>query len=218
MQLVVRQVPGTEIPVLVMPRFQTDDKFDSDPAVLRAGTAAMGLYYRCGIYVAGQLLDGLVPSEIAAQYGTPEWVKRLTDAALWEPVQGGYYMPLYFAHKNPTRAKVLAEREAAAARQERWLEKKRERNRSSAQRRINNASHNASKDASVTPSVTRPIPPSFQEGSGPDGRASPAGSPDRAAEEPPATPAQVRRSSTPEGMAAAVTAARHAIAAKRRPP
>ena len=64
-----------------MPRFQTDDTFYDDPAVARAGTAAMGLYYRCGTYVAKHLLDGVVPSEIASQYGTPEWIRKLTDAA-----------------------------------------------------------------------------------------------------------------------------------------
>lgn len=163
--------------VLPMPRFQTDDKFDSDPAVLRAGTAAMGLYYRCGIYVAGQLLDGFVPSEIAAQYGTPEWVKRLTDAVLWEPVQGGYYMPLYFAHGNKTREKVLAEREAASGRQQRWLEN---RNKSrSSQRRISNASHNASHDASRDGVRDTTLPLSLRDSSG---GAPPRGAPSRRAD------------------------------------
>jgi hypothetical protein len=129
-----------------MPRYQTDDKFDNDLAVTRAGTAAMGLYYRCGVYVAGHLLDGLVPTEIASQYGTPEWVKKLTDAGLWETVPGGYCMPLYFEHGNPSREKVLADREAKAQRQQRWLEK--HRYPSSETRRVSRRSSSASNGAS----------------------------------------------------------------------
>src|SRR5216117_3032988 len=74
-----------------MPRYQVDDSFYDDPAVSRAGTAAVGLYFRCGLYVARHLLDGHVPTEVATQYGTPEWVTRLTDVGLWETVPGGHY-------------------------------------------------------------------------------------------------------------------------------
>lgn len=143
-----------------MPRFQTDDTFDDDPAVLRAGTAAMGLYYRCGVYVARHLLDGFVPAEVAVQYGTPEWAKRLTDAGLWEPAQGGHLMPLYFKHGNPTRDKVLADRKAKAERQQRWLEKQRNprpdarRVSRPSTRQSHGASRDASEDDALPPSLT----------------------------------------------------------------
>jgi hypothetical protein len=143
----------------VMPRFQTDDNFDDDPAVARAGTAAMGLYYRCGVYVAGHLLDGFVPTEIASQYGTPEWAKKLTDVGLWETVPGGHFMPLYFAHGNPTREKVLAERKAKSQRQQRWLEK--QRNPSSKQRRVSRPSNRPSSDPSRVASEDIALPPSL---------------------------------------------------------
>src|SRR5215471_4917418 len=130
----------------MMPRFQTDDRFHSCPEVSRAGTAAAGLYFRCGVYVAEHLLDGHVPSEIASQYGTPEWIRRLTDAGLWETEPGGYYMPLYFAHGNKPRDRVLKEREMAAARQENWLQSKRK--PSSEKRRVSNGVRDASQDAS----------------------------------------------------------------------
>ena len=144
-----------------MPRYQVDDSFYDDPAVSRAGTAAVGLYFRCGLYVARHLLDGHVPSETATQYGTPEWIKRLTDAGLWETEPGGHYMPRYLNEdKNPTRAKVLAEREMKSQRQHRWLEK--QRNPSSeprrVSRRVNSASNETSrdspKDAALPPSLT----------------------------------------------------------------
>jgi hypothetical protein len=142
-----------------MPRFQTDDDFYDDPAVAQAGTAAVGLYFRCGIYVARKLLDGFVPDSTAAQYGTPEWVKRLTDAGLWETVPGGHYMPLYFAHGNPTRERVLAERKAKSERQQRWLENKR--NASSRQRRVSRQSNRRSSGLSQVASADMPLPPSL---------------------------------------------------------
>jgi HNH endonuclease len=100
--------PGAEL--IPVPRYLTDDGFHDDPAVVRAGTAAVGLYFRCGVYVAKHLLDGHVPSEIASQYGTPEWIRRLTDVGLWETEPGGHYMPLYFEHGNLSRIQILSDR------------------------------------------------------------------------------------------------------------
>lgn len=142
-----------------MPRFQTDDDFYDDPAVSQAGTAAVGLYFRCGIYVARKLLDGFVPASTSAEYGTPEWVKRLVDAGLWEIVPGGHYMPLYFAHGNPTKEKVLAERKAKSERQQRWLENKR--NASSRPRRVSRPSNRQSSDPSRVASGDIALPPSL---------------------------------------------------------
>jgi hypothetical protein len=168
-----------------MPRFQTDDDFYDDPAVARAGTAAMGLYYRCGVYVARHLLDGLVPTEIAAQYGTPEWTKRLLDAGLWEMVPGGQFgMPLYFAHGNPTREQVLAGRAMKAARQRKWLEK--QRSGRPDERRVSRRATDRSDSASQDGSVTHALPLSL---TGKKGRARSigAGAP-RAAEQQPKKP------------------------------
>ena len=202
-----------------MPRFLTDDNFDDDPAVARAGTAAMGLYYRCGIYVAGHLLDGFVPSEIAAQYGTPEWAKRLTDAGLWETVPGGHLMPLYFGHGNPSREKVLADRKAKAERQQRWLEK--QRNPSSSQRRVSRPSTRPSHSASRDGQKDDALPPSLRDGSG---RAAPNG-PARGAPSS-ASVAEALATAVPGGhrrapddrQAAAAASARAALARKTVPP
>lgn len=143
-----------------MPRFQTDDDFYDDPAVIRAGTAAMGLYYRCGVYVARHLLDGVVPSEVAAQYGTPEWTKRLIDACLWVTDPGGQFvMPLYFRHGNPTKAKVLAERAAKSVRQQKWLEKRR--SGTSEERRVSRHANSPSDDSSPDGTRDNALPLSF---------------------------------------------------------
>jgi hypothetical protein len=141
-----------------MPRFQMDDSLYDDPAVSRAGTAAFGLYARCGDYVARHLLDGFVPSEIAVQYGTPEWTRKLTDAGLWEDVPGGHFMPRYLKD-NPSRAKVEKEREDKAERQRKWLEK--QRNPSSESRRVSRRSSRQSDGALRDASRDAPLPPSL---------------------------------------------------------
>jgi len=113
--------------------FSFDDAWDNGPEVIQAGTAAFGLYCRCGAWVARNLTDGFVPSALAASYGTPEWAKKLVDAGLWEITEGGYRMPHYL-DRNPSAEKVRARRQADAER------KARQRDRMS--RRDSARSHN----------------------------------------------------------------------------
>jgi hypothetical protein len=198
-----------------------DDSLCNDPAVIRAGTAAFGLYARCGDYVAQQLLDGLVPSEVAAQWGTPEWVSKLLAVGLWEKDPGGYFMPRYL-DDNPSREKVLADRAAKAERQRKWLEKNGK--ASSKPRRTNRPSRDASQDTSITPSVDSPLPPSL---TGRKGDAPPPPSAGTASARPSnqSVADALRRgiepghrAAAPERQAAAAAAARQALAAKLRPP
>jgi hypothetical protein len=135
-----------------------DDTLYDDPAVIRAGTAAFGLYARCGDYVARHLLDGFIPSDVAAQYGTPDWTRKLTDAGLWKTVPGGYLMPRYLAD-NPSRDKVVAGRKRKSERQQRWLEK--QRSPSSGQRRVSRPSNRPSHDASRDAPEDAALPPSL---------------------------------------------------------
>jgi hypothetical protein len=146
-----------------MPWFKVDDSFHSHPKVLRAGTAAAGLYVRCGSYSAQHLTDGFVPAEVAAQYGSPEWARRLVVVGLWVIVDGGYQMPDYLQY-NPSKAKVLKDREAKAARQQRWRDSKKT---GKGGRRVTNASRDASRDASP------PHPEGSGVGGGPSGPPAP---------------------------------------------
>ena len=120
--------------------FLLDDDWDNDPRVSRAGTAAFGLYCRCGMWVARHLTDGLVPREIATSYGTPEWAAKLVDVGLWEITQDGFRMPHYLV-RNPAAAKVLKRREQYARRQEKWRQSQ----------RGSNASRNASRNGAPSP-------------------------------------------------------------------
>lgn len=124
--------------------FLLDDDWDNDPRIIRAGTAAFGLYTRCGMYAARHLTDGFVPAEVATTYGTREWAARLVDVGLWEIVEHGFRMPDYLT-RNPSAAVVRRRREQYAERQRRWRaaqEKK---------RRGSNASSHASGNAAPSP-------------------------------------------------------------------
>lgn len=99
--------------------YMLDDQWDNDPRVSRAGTAAFGLYSRCGMWVARHLTDGHVPSEIATAYGSPEWAAKLVVVGLWETADGGYFMPDYLV-RNPNADTVRRRRKQYAERQERW--------------------------------------------------------------------------------------------------
>jgi len=128
-----------------MPRFQTDDTFGDSLPAKKAGTAALGLYYLCGLWSARYLTDGHVPTEVAAGYGTAEWARKLVDAGLFLVEDGGYLMPL-FLDDNPSAEKVQRERQAKAERQAKWLEK--HRNPSSKPRRVSSASSRPSNGTS----------------------------------------------------------------------
>jgi len=146
-----------------MPRFQTDDTFGDSLPAKRAGTAALGLYYLCGLWSARYLTDGHVPTEVAAGYGSAEWARKLVDAGLFLVEDGGYLMPL-FLNDNPSAEKVQKERQAKAERQAKWLEK--HRNPSSKPRRVSSASsrpsNGTSRDASED--AAPPLPSSKEEG------------------------------------------------------
>jgi hypothetical protein len=121
--------------------FLLDDDWDNDPRVVRAGTAAFGLYSRCGMWVARHLT---VPVEVATTYGTREWAAKLVDAGLWTTAVDGYQMADYLT-LNPSAAKVRKRREQYAERQKRWREAQ------ETKRRGSNASRHASGNASPSP-------------------------------------------------------------------
>lgn len=96
-----------------------DEGWHNWPEILRAGTAAAGLYARCGSYIAEKLTDGFVPAELARQYGTPEWIGRLVDVGLWRIDELGFWDTRYFP-LNPTKEKIDERKRQAADRQQRY--------------------------------------------------------------------------------------------------
>lgn len=113
-----------------MPWFNVDDKAHSHPKMIKAGNAAVGLWLRCGSYVAQHLTDGVVPGLLAEMYGTEPQIRKLTKVGLWhsaghdcpscpQPPVGDYYMHQYAENGNPLRAEVEQRRKRAAEKKRR---------------------------------------------------------------------------------------------------
>lgn len=96
--------------------FKVDDGMHSHPKILDAGNEAIGLWARCGSYCSHYLTEGFVKRDVALLYGDMALVDVLVKVGLFEPVEGGWQMHDFLVY-NPTKEKVLADREAAAKRQ-----------------------------------------------------------------------------------------------------
>jgi hypothetical protein len=106
--------------------YALDDEWDNGPMIRKAGTAAFGLYSRCGLWVSRQGehgTDGFIPADLAADYGTREWAAKLVDAGLWEVVEGGF-QDLHYLKRNPSAAKVGERKAADAKRKAEWRVRK----------------------------------------------------------------------------------------------
>lgn len=99
-----------------MPWFKVDDTFSHHAKVLAAGNGAIGLWCRAGAWSMQQLTDGFVPMHVVRQLGTRAEAKRLCDAGLWVEKDDGYLFHEW-DQRQPSRAQVHADREAAAERQ-----------------------------------------------------------------------------------------------------
>lgn len=99
-----------------MPWFKVDDTFSHHAKVMAAGNAAIGLWVRAGAWSMQQLTDGFVPLHVARQLGTRPEAKRLVDAGLWIEKDDGYLFHEW-SQRQPSRAQVQADREAASERQ-----------------------------------------------------------------------------------------------------
>lgn len=133
--------------------YWVDDGIDTWPESIRAGRAAMGLYLLCGAWISRGISNGthhvaVVPVEVAAMYGTREWIARLVSVGLWEHVADGYADRRYHSMGNPTAEKAAKAKAAKKARQERWLEKARA---ETERRRARDAPRDASQD--IAPSL-----------------------------------------------------------------
>lgn len=127
-----------------------DEGWHRWPEVYRVGTAAAGLYSRCGSYIADTQTDGFIPTAVAQQYGTPEWIARLVEVGLWVVEEHGFRDTRYFP-LNATKAEIEDRKKKAAARQQRFRSKPRE-------SRVSNALRDAS--------VTMPPSPASPKGEG----------------------------------------------------
>lgn len=123
-----------------------DDGFYDHPKVIAAGPAAAWLHV-CGLgYSSRHLTDGRIPKAILNQLSrvsTPaKHAARLVEVGMWLD-HGDHYQIHDYLHYQPSREKVLADRDAT-----------KERVAKSRARRAGNTPGNSVTAGDVTPSVT----------------------------------------------------------------
>lgn len=107
-----------------MPWFKVDDTLAFHAKVMAAGNGAIGLWTRAGAWSMQQLTDGFVPTHVARQLGNIREARRLCDAGLWIEKDDGYQFHEW-DQRQPSRAKVMSERDANTERIRKWREKNR---------------------------------------------------------------------------------------------
>lgn len=95
--------------------FKLDDRFFDNPKIAGISDAAKIAYLKAGTYCARELTDGLLPFFKGKEYAGSTRVMKELVPSLWEPFEAGFQVHDYLKY-NPTRAQVLAEREAAQQR------------------------------------------------------------------------------------------------------
>ncbi len=115
--------PTTRSGVSEIPWFKVDDTLAFHAKTLAAGNAAMGLWVRAGSWSMQTLSDGYVPTDAVRQMGGLSLAKKLVAAGLWVEKDGGYAFHEW-TERQPSRAKVKADREANAERLRKWRERK----------------------------------------------------------------------------------------------
>jgi hypothetical protein len=98
--------------------FKLDDGFYDHPKVADLPDSAVALWARSASYCMKHLTDGAVPLRTARRLvdDFDEAVKALLDSGLWEEDSGGYVFHDWLKYQ-PSREKVLGERESEAERQ-----------------------------------------------------------------------------------------------------
>lgn len=102
--------------------FKLNDKFHDSAEANDAGKAAVGVYALCSSWAADNLSDGHIPERILRRHGNAADAARLVDSGLWNVAEGGWLMDW---SEQPTKAEVLAKREADRVRKERGRESQR---------------------------------------------------------------------------------------------
>lgn len=133
--------------------FKVDDGLWGHPKWLATPLPARGLWVTAGSWSAANLTDGQVPRHVLPSLGgKPRDAAALVDVGLWVATDGGWrFHEWNEPGRQPTKAAVLAEREAAAERQRRAREKAAEKKSQSESRRDTAVSHGP-------PVPSRPVP------------------------------------------------------------
>ncbi|OQO89906.1 hypothetical protein B1813_18875 [Saccharomonospora piscinae] len=135
--------------------FKVDDTFHSHPKVMATDADALGLWVVAGSWCGSNLTDGFVPAYVVPRLipGGTELAEKLVAAGLWRHAEKGYQFHDWF-DRNPSAEKVKAEREAAAERQRKWRESR----RNASGHGGSNAGSNGVRNGVTNAAPTRPDP------------------------------------------------------------
>lgn len=122
-----------------------DDGFAEHPKVARLSDAAFRLHVRALCYAARFGTDGVVSLELFARNARPKVRRELIESGLWTECESGIEIHDFLDY-NPSRSAVMAEREAARLRLQRFRERKR------------NAVSERDGNGVDSPSPARPVP------------------------------------------------------------
>ena len=140
-----------------MPWVRLDDRFPSHRKVALLSDRAFRLHVSALCWASENLTEGkILESElrvIAHVRGAKTAAKELEDRQLWDRVAGGWVIHDFLEY-NPDRAKVQAEREANAARQQAWRDRKKAEKeaKAAAEKAVRDAMRNGVTDQASEPS------------------------------------------------------------------
>lgn len=102
-----------------MPWFRVDDNLAMHRKALTAGNAALGMWVRAGSWSMANLTNGHIPSGVTTLLGSKTLADKLVTAGLWHKTDDGYLFHEW-DQRQPTKEKVIADREAATKRKQSW--------------------------------------------------------------------------------------------------
>lgn len=139
-----------------MPWFKVDDGWWSHPKTLLLSDSAQALWVRAGSYSMKHLTDGGVPvAALPMLRARPKAAQELVSAGLWTRVGDGYQFHDWAIYQ-PSRGQVEADRAAAAERQRKARESRRDKA----------VTHGVSSPSPTQPNPTQPIKEAENTGGG----------------------------------------------------
>lgn len=139
-----------------MPWVRLDDRFPSHRKVALLSDRAFRLYVSALCWSSENLTEGRILEKelplVARIRGVKASAAELEQAGLWDRADAGWVIHDYLEY-NPDRAKVKAEREANAARQQAWRDRKkaeREAKRNAERNGVTDGPEEQQNDASAT--------------------------------------------------------------------
>lgn len=139
-----------------MPWFKVDDGWWSHPKTLQLSDAAQALWLRAGSYSMMHLTDGAIPESALNLLGAkPKTALELVAVGLWKKAGSGFQFHDWSVYQ-PSREHVESERAAAAERQRKARESRRDKA----------VTHGVSSAAPTRPDPTRPTSEAKRESSG----------------------------------------------------